>query len=178
MKIAVIGYSGSGKSTLAKRMGELYGCPVLHLDTVQFEENWKERDKEQAKEIVKKFLENPCWVVDGNYRRFFHERRMEEADRIIFLNFNRFACFRRARRRAKKYKNKVREDMAAGCKEKFDYEFKKWILFDGRTKEKRQHYKNIALKYPDKFVMLKNQRQLDAFLHAQTAEAENQKIEH
>ena len=41
MKVAVIGYSGSGKSTLARALGEQYGIPVLHFDTVQFTPNWE-----------------------------------------------------------------------------------------------------------------------------------------
>lgn len=47
MKIAVIGYSGAGKSTLAKKAGKLFRCPVLHLDRIQFEPGWKERDRRQ-----------------------------------------------------------------------------------------------------------------------------------
>ena len=49
MKIAVIGYSGAGKSTLAKKLGKLFRCPVLHLDRIQFEPGWKERDRGEAK---------------------------------------------------------------------------------------------------------------------------------
>ena len=44
MKISIIGYSGSGKSTLAKNLSKHYGIPVLHMDSVHFLENWKERD--------------------------------------------------------------------------------------------------------------------------------------
>ena len=51
VKIAVIGYSGAGKSTLAKKLGKLFRCPVLHLDRIQFEPGWKERDRETAKRI-------------------------------------------------------------------------------------------------------------------------------
>ena len=43
MKIAILGTSGSGKSTLAKRLGERYGLPVLHMDTVHFLPGWVER---------------------------------------------------------------------------------------------------------------------------------------
>ena len=43
MKIAILGTSGSGKSTLAKRLGEAYGLPVLHMDTVHFLPGWVER---------------------------------------------------------------------------------------------------------------------------------------
>lgn len=41
MKIAVIGFSGGGKSTLARRLGELYGVEVLHLDTVHHLSGWR-----------------------------------------------------------------------------------------------------------------------------------------
>ena len=36
MKTAIIGYSGSGKSTLSRFLGEKYGIPMLHFDTVHF----------------------------------------------------------------------------------------------------------------------------------------------
>ena len=36
MRIAIIGYSGSGKSTLSRFLGEKYGIPMLHFDTVHF----------------------------------------------------------------------------------------------------------------------------------------------
>ena len=70
MRIQIIGYSGSGKSTLARRLGELYGLPVLHLDAVQFYGNWNERSLEEQNALVQKFLEkNEGWVIDGNYAR-------------------------------------------------------------------------------------------------------------
>ena len=50
----------------------------------------------------------------------FYERRMEEADIIILLLFNRFSCLYRAYCRYIRYKNTTRPDMAEGCKEKFD----------------------------------------------------------
>ena len=68
MKIAVIGYSGAGKSTLAKKLGKLFRCPVLHLDRIQFEPGWKERDRETAKRMAEDFLEDVykrqvCWLT-------------------------------------------------------------------------------------------------------------------
>lgn len=95
MKIAVIGYSGAGKSTLAKQLGEYYGLPVLFLDCVQFTAGWQLRDREEALSLVDAFMKQDGWVIDGNYRQFFQARRLEEADRILFLNFSRFiACSR------------------------------------------------------------------------------------
>ena len=89
MKIAVIGYSGAGKSTLARALGERYGIPVLHFDRVHFTPNWQERDREEARQIVHEFMEQDQWVMDGTYSKFEYERRLEEADEIVFMDLPR-----------------------------------------------------------------------------------------
>lgn len=53
--------------------------------------------------------------------------------------------------------------MAEGCKEKFDLEFMFWILWTGRTKERRERFVQLQRKYPEKVTVLKNQRQLDTY---------------
>ena len=108
MKITIIGYSGSGKSTLARHLKEYYDIPCLHLDSVKFYGNWEERSREEMEEIVNKFIdENESWVIEGTYR-YVSLKRFYESDITIFLNFNRFYCYKMARRRAKMYKNKYR----------------------------------------------------------------------
>ena len=56
--------------------------------------------------------------------------------------------------------------MGAGCNEKFDLEFAKWILFEGRTKSSKERYKQVISQYKEKVVVIKNQKQLDAFTEA------------
>ena len=82
MKIAILGTSGSGKSTLAKRLGETYGLPVLHMDTVHFLPGWVERPFEEEETIIRRFLDENAggWVIDGNYTKTCYARRLEEAD--------------------------------------------------------------------------------------------------
>ena len=63
MKVAVIGYSGSGKSTLAKKLGRIYQCPVLHLDRINFEPGWRERDPEDARRTVSGFLDENLSLI-------------------------------------------------------------------------------------------------------------------
>ena len=167
MKIAIIGYSGAGKSTLARRLGTLYGCEVLHLDRIHFASGWAERTDDEMREDVGRFLEKESWVIDGNYSRAFYQRRLEEADQIVFLNFNRFFCLWRAYRRYRIYRGKTRPDMADGCAEKFDREFVRWILWGGRSRKARKRYRGILAAYPKKSVELKNQTQLDRFWEQQ-----------
>ncbi|BBF43621.1 DNA topology modulation protein flar-related protein [Lachnospiraceae bacterium KM106-2] len=164
MKIAIVGYSGSGKSTLAKFLGDFYGIPILYLDQVQFLPGWQERPTEEGKEIVSKFMESPSWVIDGNYNSFYQKERLEQADQIIFMNFNRVNCLFRALRRYHRNRNKTRESMTNGCIEKMDAPFIWWILREGRTKRRRNHYKDIIRLYPDKSIVIKNQHQLEAYI--------------
>ena len=164
MKIAVIGYSGAGKSTLAKLLSQKLDLPLLYLDRVQFTPNWVERDRTEALTLVDAFLENESWVIDGTYSAFRQERRMAEADLILFLNFGRFTCLRQAFGRHLICRGTVRESAAEGCPEKFDWEFLRWLLWEGRTKEREAMFRRIVKAWPDKTVILKNRRQVDKFL--------------
>ncbi|MGM9683836.1 MAG: DNA topology modulation protein [Eubacteriales bacterium] len=163
VKIAVIGYSGSGKSTLAALLANKYSIPLLHLDTVQFRENWQERDFDEALETVTRFMQQDDWIIDGNYAKFLRDERLMKADRIIFMDFSRLSCLHRVIKRYRTYKNRTRESMAPGCPEKLDVEFVTWVLFGGRKKKYRLSYKNILKKYGYKTTVIKNQRQLDGF---------------
>lgn len=162
MKVAIIGYSGCGKSTLASTIARENNVPLLHLDKVHWIPGWIERPEEQEKKIIKEFMDkNDSWVIDGNYQSLEYSRRMEEADRIIFLAFPRLICLARAWRRARKYRGKTRSSMAEGCPEKLDAEFVLWILHEGRTRKIQENYKRIMLKYGDKAVKIHNQKELD-----------------
>ncbi|MFR3566921.1 MAG: DNA topology modulation protein [Paraclostridium sordellii] len=164
MKIAIIGYSGSGKSTLAKQLSTYYKIPVLFLDKVKFLPNWVDRSLDESRLMVQDFMKNDSWVIDGNYRDFLQRQRLEEATKIIFLDFPRYYCLYRAFKRYCKYKNKTREDMANGCFEKMDFEFVNWILREGRTKEIKSHYDEIKKEFADKMVILRNQKEIDLFV--------------
>lgn len=166
MKIAILGYSGSGKSTLAGKLGQRFGLPVLHLDSVQFEAGWKVCDPDQSIETVRAFLaEHPDdWVIDGNYKKFELERRLEEADRILLLLLPRLTCLVRCRKRYRMWKGRTRPDMTPGCEEKLDAEFVRWILFDGRTGAHRARYRWILQRYPEKTMVARSQKGIDRLL--------------
>ena len=163
--LGILGESGSGKSTLAGRLGELYQIPVLHLDTVHWLPGWEEKAEEQERSEVRAFMDrNASWVIDGNYRKLEYERRLQEADRIIFMDFNRFSCLFRASRRYLVHKGRARNSMTEGCEEKLDLEFIRWILWDSRTRKQKKLWQAMKETCGEKTVVLKNQRQLDGFL--------------
>ena len=167
MKIAIIGYSGAGKSTLAEKLSHFYSLPKLHMDTLQFQPGWQDSDREWMLTEMKNFLtKHEDWVIDGNYSWCFYEERMEEADQIIFLNFSPLTCLFRAFKRYLKYRGKVRESMAKGCPEQFNWEFIRWILWDGRTKNDKDRYQYLNNTYPEKMRILHSQAEIDCFLQS------------
>ncbi len=167
MKIAIMGYSGSGKSTLARKLAQMHNIPVLHFDAVQFLPGWEIRSQEEKAKMTEEFMNcNTSWVIDGNYSKLSFDRRVEEADEILILLFNRFSCLLRAYRRSRVYAGKTRPDMGEGCKEKFDIEFMKWILWKGRSKKTRDLYQSVMERYRPKVTVIKNQKQLDQFVRS------------
>lgn len=166
MKITIIGYSGSGKSTLAENLARYYSIPKLHMDTLQFQPGWIDSDRDWMEEEMKQFLsDHRDWVIDGNYAWCQYERRLEESDWIIFLNFSRWNCLYRAWKRARHFRGQVRDSMATGCIEKLDWEFIRWVLWDGRQARQVTRYQTVGQTYSDKFITLKNQKELDRFLN-------------
>lgn len=168
MKIAIIGYCGSGKSTLAAALGKRYGLPVLHLDTIHFAPGWAERPRSDMLADYRAFCaaHPEGWVIDGNYSKCDFERRMEEADLIVSFQYNRFFCLYRVYKRYFTYRGRSRDSAAPGCPEKVDWAFVKWVLRDGRTRQKKHRYRWVQDTYPGKTAVLNNRRALSRFLNA------------
>lgn len=164
MKIAVIGYSGSGKSTLAKELAQRYGCRPLYLDTVNFLPDWRERDRNEARSRVQMELEKTNWVIDGNYRSMLHAERMEQADQIVWMNYTRVSCLARALKRYVSFHGKTRESAADGCIERMTWEFVWWILYKGRTQERVRGYRDLVARYPEKMVVIRNDRERGTYI--------------
>lgn len=164
MKISIMGYSGAGKTTLANQLAAQYGCGVLHLDRVNFTHGWRERDRAEAQQMLEETLAQADWVIDGNYANLCIDRRLAQSDRIILLMFPRRVCFFRAVKRYLRYRGRTRPDIGEGCEEKFDPEFAKWILWEGRSRQYRERLLDCAQKYPEKAVVICSPRRLHRFL--------------
>lgn len=165
MKILLIGHSGSGKSTLATKLATQYQIPLLHLDTIAFAPHWKLRPSEDIVADLEEFLnQHDNWVIDGIYSKHLFERRLEEADVILYLNFNRWTSLYRILKRRIAFHGKVRPSAPVGCKEKLDWAFIKFALLTSRRTERQKMYREICQKYADKVIILHNQKEMDCFL--------------
>ena len=157
MKIAILGYAGAGKTYLADCISKKKNIPVLHLDAIKWDKEWKPLDDAIVLPKVSDFMAKDDWIIDGYYKYLLYDERLEQANKIILLQLPRMTCFYRALRRTK-----VRR--ADGYKNDLNWWFIKFTLFGCRNKERRQTYAEIADKYKSKTVVLKTKRQVDEFI--------------
>ncbi len=157
MKTAILGYAGSGKTYLSDNLSENKKIPVLHLDDVKWDKEWKPIDDSVVLPQVAEFMAKDNWIIDGYYKYLLYDERLESADLIVLLLLPRLTCFYRAVKRTKSR----RKD---GYKNDLNWWFVKFTLFGCRNKERRRTYAEIAEKYKDKTVVLRTQRQVDEFM--------------
>lgn len=164
MKIQIIGFSGSGKSTLAKILGKHYQIPCLHLDNVKFYGDWQERSRDEQNTIVRQFMkDHEGWIIDGTYNKVAPER-FTQTDLTIYLKYSRLYCYRMCKRRYLENKNNRRDSFP--CIEKFDWEFKRWLLFTGRTKKRQKMMKKLLSQTQGQQLIFKNRKELHQWLHS------------
>lgn len=163
-RIMIIGSCGSGKTTLAMQLSKKTNIPVIHLDKEYWQAGWVETPKELWMEKQRKLLLGQCWIVDGNYSGSLHIR-LEKADTVIFLDYNRYLCLYRVSKRWISNMGKVRSDMAEGCIEKIDLPFIKFVWrfpIDSRNKivNKLKEYNNVNI------ISLRSPKETKLFLRS------------
>jgi adenylate kinase family enzyme len=166
-RILIVGCSGSGKTVLAKKLGKETGIPVIHLDRLFWRPNWVAPSKQEWLEIINKIVKDESWIIEGNYSAAI-DLRIAAADAVIFLNFPRLICFGRVLWRMARHYNATRKDMAAGCKERIDIPFLKYVWNYNKTRlpvllEKLESLKTNTTK---EVFILRNKREVNSFIEA------------
>ncbi|WP_342560011.1 DNA topology modulation protein [Psychrobacillus sp. FSL W7-1457] len=163
-KILIIGSSGAGKSTFSKQLAKKWDLPLVHLDSLYWNEGWVPVSKDEFIEKVKKKLEEDQWIIDGNFNSTL-EWRVKYADLIIFLDFRRTLCTYRVLKRVWKHHGKTRDDMASGCNEKLDWDFLKFVWgFPSKVRPTILKVLSEAGKSRD-ICILRNPKELKTFLN-------------
>ena len=150
-KICIIGCSSTGKSTLADRLSKQLGLPVTHLDFLAHEtgSNWVRRPNDQLILAHQKILQEPGWIIEGNYSVTMKER-FEAATSVIWLDSNRFTAVLRYCIRS--FKNDLqRIGRLPGAKAEWKAFMFKQILWV--YPKNRQKYEKILQQYPHLLVV-------------------------
>jgi adenylate kinase family enzyme len=125
-RIAVLGPPGAGKSTFAVRLGRTTGLPVVHLDRHFWSAGWRETPREVWRARHAELIAAPRWIIDGNYRGTVVER-LGRAEVVVVLDLPRPICLARALWRTATWWGRTRPDLAAGCPERWDPEFIRFV---------------------------------------------------
>ena len=162
-RVMIIGCGGAGKSTLARKLGEITGLPVVHLDQIWWAPgNWQHLEREEFDRLLLAETEKPQWILDGNFNRTL-ELRLKKCDTVIYLDFNRITCLLSWLKRVVTNWGTSRPDMAQGCNEWFDPEMAGWIWRFNKT-HREKYYRLLNEVEGIETIVLKNRRAVKKFL--------------
>ena len=160
-RIMVLGSPGSGKSTIAKHIGGLLDLPVIHLDRLTLLPNWEAIPN--VEQVTNEAADGHEWVMDGNYSQT-RDYRLERADTVIYLDFNRYICMFRAIKRRIQWHGKSRSDVGEGCPERLSLWFVKWVWgYPKRSRTKTLEWL-AKIKPPKQVFVLKGNKAVNRFL--------------
>ena len=107
MKIAVMGVQRCGESPhwLRNWAGSMTALFCIWTGYNLSPDGKRETGKKQT--YGREFLnenQDTGWIIDGNYAKFCQERRLEEADLIVFMDYTRRICLWQAVKRYLEYR--------------------------------------------------------------------------
>ena len=176
-RIVIIGSAGAGKSTLAQKLGSLLNIQVIHLDCYFWQPKWREKPRGTRIEILKKLVQDECWIIEGTYLSS-SDSRLYAANTIIFLDMPRYLCFLRVIKRRFLHAKKPRPDLPQGCREKLSIPYiLKVLVFPYRGRnlllekiEEIQKHEAMEPDLPKKIIRTyRSRREVDAFLRELSA---------
>jgi adenylate kinase family enzyme len=87
-RVVVQGTSGSGKTTVSAALAHTLGVACLELDGLYQQRDWTPLEVEEFRARVASFVDQPRWIVDGNYS---HVRDIlwPKATTILFIDLPR-----------------------------------------------------------------------------------------
>ena len=121
-RVSVIGCCGAGKSTLSKELQAITKLPLIHLDKEFWAAGWKPSDTDDFRSRLEAIYNGERWIIDGHYFSTMDER-LSRSDTVFHLDYATPLCLFRTLKRMLSGLGKDRSDCAAGCAERFDWEF-------------------------------------------------------
>lgn len=85
-RINIVGTSGSGKSTFARKLSVALQLPYVEMDKVFWRPHWEMPNDEDFFRDLRRALEGPEWVLDGNYTRST-SIKWEKVQAVIWLDY-------------------------------------------------------------------------------------------
>ena len=156
-KVIVIGCPGSGKSMFSKKLHQITGLSLYHLDLLYWNADRTVVEKSVFRGRLSDTLQKDTWIIDGNYGSTM-ELRLQACDTVIFLDYPPEVCLDGVKQR----RGKPRADMPWVEYEE-DTEFTEFIK--SYNAQSRPIVIELLEKYADKDIYIfKTRDEADAFL--------------
>ena len=152
-KVLVIGCPGSGKSTFSKKLHNLTGLPLFHLDMIYWNTDRTHLEKDVFKQRLQNILEREEWIIDGNYGSTM-EYRLGFCDTVFFLDYSSELCLKGISDRKCRRRSDIPWVEAQG---ETDAEFEDFVK--SYNTESRPKVTTLLEKYADKQIFIFTDRQ-------------------
>jgi adenylate kinase family enzyme len=141
-RIIVVGCPGSGKSVFSRKLHEMTGLPLFHLDNLWWKPDRSHISREEFDRKLEEILQKDRWIIDGDYSRTY-ETRFKACDTVIFLDCSKEECMNGIRKRL----GTIRSDIP-WTEQEPDPELEK--LVENYGTDNRPTVLSLLEKYPEK----------------------------
>ena len=157
-RILVIGCPGAGKTYFSKKLKEITGLPVVHMDNLYWNEDKTSISFDELNKKLLPYLKEEEWIVDGNYHDTL-KLRLKYATDVFFLKMPREQCIEGILERI----DQPRDDIPWVETKKDAVELIEWTIdYEARTKADEEA---LLKEYPDiKVHIIKSRKGADTYL--------------
>lgn len=146
-KVIIIGCPGSGKSTFGRKLKQITGLPLYHLDMMFWNDDKTTVSREVFIKRLQEVMSTSKWIIDGNYGSTM-EMRIKDCDTVFFLDYSTEVCIEGIELR----KGQARSDMPWVENDNTDEDF---IDFINRyNSESRTKVLDLLKKYSSKNIII------------------------